>query len=132
MQSAQELFAPLNPTVNFAIGDDFSNKRDAMTPFLLSRFDDLNRALSSNEAKFFIDDVPRACDFAVFHHLDLSSKLDESLLHKFSRLEKFMEDITAIESVKTYLDTRPDLIDVSIMPKLVIDGVPHPTGIQKT
>jgi hypothetical protein len=92
----------------------------------------LNRALSSNEAKFFIDDVSRACDFAVFHHLDLSRKLDESLLHKFSRLEKFMDDITAIESVKTYLDTRPDLIDVSIMPKLVIDGVPHPIGIQKT
>jgi glutathione S-transferase len=41
LQSAQELFAPLNPTVNFAIGDDFSNKRGAMTPFLLSRFDDL-------------------------------------------------------------------------------------------
>ena len=132
LQSAQELFAPLNPTVNFATGDDFSNKRDAMTPFLLSRFDDLSRALSSDEGKFFIDDVPRACDFAVFHHLDLSRKLDQSLLQKFPRLEKFMDDITAIESVQTYLDTRPDLIDVSIMPKLLIDDVPHPTGIQKT
>ena len=36
LQSAQELFAPLNPTVNFAIGDDFLTKRDEMTPYLLS------------------------------------------------------------------------------------------------
>jgi len=31
-----------------------------MTPFMLSKFDDLSRALLSNEGKFFIDDVPRA------------------------------------------------------------------------
>ena len=30
LQSAQELFAPLNPTVNFAVGQDFYNKRDSM------------------------------------------------------------------------------------------------------
>ena len=32
LQSAKELFAPLNPTVYFAIGDDFLNKRNEMTP----------------------------------------------------------------------------------------------------
>ena len=32
LQSAQELFAPLNPTVNFAVGDEFTTKRDAMKP----------------------------------------------------------------------------------------------------
>ena len=37
-----------------------------------------------------------------------------------------------IESVKSYLEERPKLIDVSIEPKLVIDGVPHPTGVKKT
>ena len=132
LQSAQELFVPLNPTVNFATGDDFSTKRDAMTPFLLSRFDDLSRALSISEGKFFIDDVPRACDFAVFHHLDLSKNLDETLLHKFPRLEEFIDDIVAIESIRTYLDIRSELIEVGSMPKLVIDGVPHPTGIQET
>ena len=35
LQSAQELFAPLNPTVNFAIGDDFLTKRDEIAPYLL-------------------------------------------------------------------------------------------------
>jgi len=37
-----------------------------------------------------------------------------------------------IDSVKSYLENRPELIDVSIEPKLVINGVPHPTGVKKT
>ena len=38
----------------------------------------------------------------------------------------------SVESVKSYLDKRPELIDVSVEPKLVIDGFPHPTGVKKT
>ena len=38
----------------------------------------------------------------------------------------------SIESVKSYLDKRPELIEVSVEPKLIIDGVPHPTGVKKT
>ena len=132
MQSAQELFSPLNPTVNFAIGEDFSSKRDAMKPFLLSRFDDLEKVLTSSGKKFFVDDLPHACDFAVFHHLDLSKDLDKSLIKKFPKLEKFIDDISSIESIGSYLNKRPNLIDVSISPKLVIDGMAHPTGIKKT
>ena len=45
MQSAQELFMPLNPTVNFATGEKFIKKRDDMTPFLLSRFEDLEKVI---------------------------------------------------------------------------------------
>ena len=71
-QSAQELFMPLNPTVNFAVGEDFISKKNAMKDFLLSRFDDLDRSIKSSGKKFFIDNTPFACDFAAFHHLDLS------------------------------------------------------------
>ena len=46
MQSAQELFMPLNPTVNFAIGEKFKKKRDDMTPFLKSRLEDLDKAIN--------------------------------------------------------------------------------------
>ena len=49
LQSAQELFAPLNPTVNFAVGDDFESKRLAMRPDLESRFSDLERYLNKYE-----------------------------------------------------------------------------------
>jgi glutathione S-transferase len=132
MQSAQELFIPLNPTVNFAKGERFIKKKDDMMPFLLSRFEDLEKVLKSNDKKFFIFDEPRACDFVTFHHLDLSKMLDPSIIKKFPRLEKFVKDMMSIESIKYYLDNRPKLIDVSIEPKLVIDGIPHPTGVKKT
>ena len=132
MQSAQELFMPLNPTVNFATGEKFIKKKNDMMPFLLSRFEDLEKALKESNKNFFIFDEPRACDFVTFHHLDLSKMLDPSIIKKFPRLEKFLEDIMSIETVKSYLDKRPELIDVSVEPKLIIDGVPHPTGVKKT
>ena len=132
MQSAQELFMPLNPTVNFAKGEKFIKKKDDMLPFLLSRFEDLEKVLKNNDKKFFIFDEPRACDFVTFHHLDLSKMLDQSIIKKFPRLEKFLDDMMSIDSIKSYLDNRPKLIDVSIEPKLVIDGVPQSTGVKKT
>ena len=132
MQSAQELFMPLNPTVNFATGEKFAKKKEDMIPFLISRFEDLEKALKENDNKFFIYNEPRACDFVTFHHLDLSKLLDPFIIKKFPRLEKFLEDMMSIESIKSYLDNRPKLIDVSIEPKLVIEGIPHPTGVKKT
>ena len=48
LQSSQELFAPLNPTVNFAVGDDFLVKRDAMRPALSTRFQELEDCLDEN------------------------------------------------------------------------------------
>ena len=132
MQSAQELFMPLNPTINFSVGDRFKKKREDMMPFLNSRFEDLERALKDNDKVFYVDDKPHACDFAVYHHLDLSKLLDLKLINKFPRLEKFIEDVESIETVKSYLNSRPKLIDVGIEPKLVIDGVSYPTGVNKT
>ena len=132
MQSAQELFMPLNPTINFSVGDRFKKKREDMMPFLNSRFEDLESALKDNDNKFYVDDKPRACDFAVYHHLDLSKLLDPKLINNFPRLEKFIEDIELIETVKSYLNSRAELIDVGVEPKLVIDGVAHPTGVKKT
>ena len=55
LQSAQELFTPLNPTVNFAVGKDFLVKRKSMMPNLVSRFEDLEIALISSGKKFFTD-----------------------------------------------------------------------------
>mgnify|MGYP001281796393 FL=1 len=132
MQSAQELFMPLNPTINFAVGDSFKKKREDMMPFLNSRFEDLEKALKDNDKKFYVDDKPHACDFVVFHHLDLSKLLDPELIKKFPRLEKFIENIETIETIKSYLNSRPKLIDVGVEPKLVIDGVAHATGVKKT
>ena len=132
LQSAQELFLPLNPAVNFAVGDDFIKRRDDMLPFLQTRFEELEKIINLNGGRFFIDDTPRACDFAVFHHLDLSRKLDGKIIKEFPRLEKFLDDIASLSSIESYLSERPELIDVSIEPKLVINGKAHPTGTVKT
>ena len=132
LQSAQELFAPLNPAVNFAVGDDFESKRLAMGPDLESRFSDLERYLNKYEGKYFIDDTPRAAEFALFHHLDLSKKLDTGTLSNFPRLSQFIEDVESIKAIAEYLQTRPELVDVGAEPKLIINGVAHPTGLQKT
>ena len=122
LQSAQELFAPLNPTVNFAVGQDFNNKRDSMRVNLESRFSDLARYLDKHEGRYFIDDTPRAAEFACFHHLDLSRELDPEILKKFPRLIKFVKDIEDIDTVSKYLKNRPELVGVGTEPKLVING----------
>jgi glutathione S-transferase len=132
LQSAQELFAPLNPTVNFAVGQDFNNKRDSMRVNLESRFSDLARYLDKHEGRYFIDDTPRAAEFACFHHLDLSRELDPEILKKFPRLIKFVKDIEDIDTVSKYLKNRPELVGVGTEPKLVINGTKHPTGVNKT
>ena len=132
LQSAQELFAPLNPTVNFAVGQDFNNKRDSMRVNLESRFSDLARYLDKHEGRYFIDDTPRAAEFACFHHLDLSRELDPEIFKKFPRLIKFVKDIEDIDTVSKYLKNRPELVGVGTEPKLVINGTEHPTGVNKT
>ena len=132
LESAQELFRPLNPTVNFALGEDFESKRESMLPDLSSRFADLERALLDGGKKFFMGDDPIACDFTAFHHLDLSRQLDPNFLGQFSRLNEFVSDIERIESISNYLNSRPELIDVKTGPKLVINGKAHPTGTDKT
>jgi hypothetical protein len=45
---------------------------------------------------------------------------------------KFVEDIQSIDEVSKYMEKRPELIDVGIEPKLVIDGTAHPTGVNRT
>ncbi|MBT4646441.1 MAG: hypothetical protein HOC10_08035, partial [Pelagibacteraceae bacterium] len=51
-----------------------------------------------------------ACDFAVFHHLDLSKNLDKSLIEKFPKLLKFVDNISSLDSIATYLENRPSLL----------------------
>ena len=75
-----------------------------------------------------LSEVLHACNFVSFHHLDLSKKIDDNLITNFPRLEKFLDDISSIDTISKYLDNRPELIDLSVEPKLVLNSVDHPTG----
>ena len=73
-------------------------------------------------------EAPHACDIVPFHHLDLFKKIDIILITHFPRLEKFLVYISSIYIISKYLDNRPELIDLSVEPKLVLNSVDHPTG----
>ena len=103
-----------------------------MRPYLTSKFSDLERYLGKYDGKYFIDDTPRSAEFALFHHLDLAKKLEPFLLSNFTRLMQFFDDIQGVDAISEYLQKRPELVDVGVEPKLIIDGSAHPTGMQKT
>jgi hypothetical protein len=45
---------------------------------------------------------------------------------------EFVDDMASIDEVSEYMKNRPELVDVGVEPKLVIDGIAHPTGVNKT
>ncbi len=130
-EASQEWFNPLNPTVNFAVGDDFAAKRDAQLPGLHLRLGDFEKLLAQHDGPFFFGSQPYACDFGVFHHVDLAHFFDADLLSAYPHLQTFMAAVRGLEGVKDYLTQRPELIGVGTKPELVIDGRPQPTGTMK-
>mgnify|MGYP001204410300 FL=1 len=130
--SAHDLFLPLNPILNFAVGEDFSTKKASLLPALTKKIENIEHALASTNSPFFVDNKPRACDFLAYHHLDLSRTLYQNIFLKFPRITELLKAIESIDSVRNYLETRPKLIDIGVSPKLIINGTAHPTGTKNT
>ena len=128
-EGSQELFFPLNPTVNFFTGDKFRESREALLKTFETRLEDLERLLGRHDGPFFFGREPLYCDFGVFHHVDLAHFLDQDILAAFPRMQEFMSEMTALPGVSSYLARRPELIGVGVGPKLVIDGVAVSTGM---
>jgi len=128
-EATQELFAPLNPTVNFAVGDDFQTKRTAILGMLGPRMVDFDRIIEGSGGPFLTGDAPTYCDFGLFHHLDLAQLLDARLLAKLPRLSAFMEAMRGVKGIQDYLQGRPELIEVGVKPQLVIGGKAVATGM---
>jgi glutathione S-transferase len=128
-EATQELFAPLNPTVNFAVGDDFQTKRTAILGMLGPRMGDFDRIIEGSGEPFLTGDAPTYCDFGLFHHLDLAHLLDARLLAKLPRLSAFMEAMRSVKGMQDYLQGRPELIEVGVKPQLVIGGKAVATGM---
>ena len=128
-EATQELFAPLNPTVNFAVGDDFQTKRTAILGMLGPRMGDFDRIIEGSGGPFLTGDAPTYCDFGLFHHLDLAYLLDARLLAKLPRLSAFMEAMRSVKGMQDYLQGRPELFEVGVKPQLVIGGKAVATGM---
>lgn len=128
-EGAHELFAHFNPVVNFHTGDQFRASKDACLPVLHNRFADFELLLARHDGPFFFGETPYFCDFAAFHHLDLAHFIDEAILADYPLLLDFMAGMRGLTGVSGYLADRPELIGVGVGPKLVINGVPVPTGI---
>lgn len=60
------------------------------------------------------------------------NKVSPDLLSSFPILLQFLADVECLDAFSKYIETRPELVDVGIEAKLIIDGVSHPTGLQKT
>tara|TARA_B100001093_G_scaffold503122_1_gene557049 strand:- start:4906 stop:5598 length:693 start_codon:yes stop_codon:yes gene_type:complete len=129
---AHDLFLPLNPILNFAVGEDFSTKKASLLPALTKKIENLEHALDSTNSPFFVDSEPRACDFLAYHHLDLARTLYQNIFLKFPRITELLKAIESIDPVRNYLETRPKLIDIGVSPKLIINGTAHPTGTKNT
>lgn len=128
-EGSQELFFPLNPTVNFFTGDKFRESQEALLKTLETRLADFERLLGRHDGAFFFGKEPVYCDFGVFHHVDLAHFLDGQILTAFPAMQDFMSAMKMLPGLGEYLAARPELIDVGIGPKLVIDGTAVSTGM---
>ena len=128
-EGAHELFAHFNPVVNFHTGDKFRASKEVCLPVLRNRFADFELLLARHDGPFFFGETPYYCDFAAFHHVDLAHFIDEAILTDYPHLHDFMMAMRELPVIGGYIAERPELIGVGVRPKLVIDGVPVPTGI---
>ena len=129
-ETSQEMFMPLNPTINFAVGEKFESMKSELLEQIQPRLADFERLLNAKpDMPFFFGETPFYCDFGVFHHVNLALFLDEGLLGACPRLREFMPTLEGLAGVREYLANRPELIGVGTQPQLVIDGVARPTGV---
>ena len=128
-EQTQELFVPLNPTVNVRVGEDHLKLKETF----LSSFPDILKNFArqlelSSDGPFFFGPKPYYCDFSAYHHFSLAAILQQDILDTFSSVMDFMNAVENLSGVKEYLAARPEIIDVGTSPKLILGGVAQPTG----
>ena len=128
-ESAHDLFYPLNPTINVFVGENhLKHKKNLIDDILPKAFNNFEKLLQKYEGNFFLGDQVFYCDFNVYHHLSLSLLLEKKVLDNYPKLKKFMINFEALEGIKSYLDSRADLVDIGTWPKVIIDGEEYTSG----
>ena len=132
-EQTQELFAPLNPTVNLKIGDEHLKFKAIFLnsfPGILKNF--ARQLEHSDEGPYFFGSKPYYCDFSAYHHFSLATILQQDILIAYPSILDFMAAVENLSGVKEYLASRPEIIDVGTAPKLIIDASAKPTGTKSS
>ena len=128
-EQSQELFAPLNPTVNIKIGDEHLKFKEMFLssfPGILKNF--ARQLEHSDKGPYFFGSKPYYCDFSAYHHFSLATILQQDILNAYPSVLDFMAAVENLSGVKEYLASRPEIIDAGTAPKLIIDGIAKSTG----
>ena len=129
-ESAHEMFFPLNPTINFAVGPAFEKAKIIIIENSIGKLTDFENILNeTSSGSFFLGKTPFYCDFGVYHHLSLLRILNSKILDKYPKVDNFMHEMEAIENIQKYLNNRPELIGIGNKPQLVINGIKCNTGV---
>jgi len=130
-ESSQELFQPLNATINFRVGEDYKNFKKSILDDFEPRLLYFNKFLKNDETgPFFFGQSPFYCDFGTYHQFSLIRVLENTIFDDFSAVKMFMNAVENLAGVSDYLSSRPELIGIGEEPKLIIDGKAVPTGMK--
>jgi glutathione S-transferase len=130
-ESSQELFQPLNATINFRVGEEYERFKKIILDDFRPRLVYFNKFLESDKSgPFFFGKTPFYCDFGTYHQFSLIRVLDNKIFDKFSLVDQFMDGIENLSGVSEYLSSRPELKGIGDNPKLVIDGKAVSTGMR--
>ena len=129
-ESSQELFQPLNATINFKTGEEY----EALKKTILSGFGPkifyFNKYLErSRGGPFFLGENPAYCDFGVYHQLSMIRVLEPTIFDDWASIGGFFSAVENLSGVSEYLNSRPELVGIKEAPKLIIKGEAVPTGM---
>ena len=129
-ESSQELFQPLNATINFKVGEEY----ESLKKMILSGFEPkiyyFNKYLERDKSSpFFLGKSPAYCDFGVYHQLSMIRVLEPTIFEDWPAINSFLSAVENLKGVSEYLDRRPELVGIKEEPKLIIKGKAVPTGM---
>ena len=129
-ESSQELFQPLNATINFRVGEEYESFKKTILDDFRPRLFYFKKFLENDQSgPFFFGKVPHYCDFGAYHQFSLIRVLDNTIFDDFLTVKLFMNAVEDLKAVSEYLSSRPELLGVGKEPKLLIGEKEVSTGM---
>ena len=129
-ESSQELFQPLNATINFKVGEEYESLKKTILSGFEPKIFYFNKYLErDNSGPFFLGKSPTYCDFGTYHQLSMIRVMEPTIFDDWPTIKGFLSAIENLKGVSEYLDGRPELVGIKEEPKLIIKGKAVPTGM---